>query len=86
MTSSVRSRSLFLVNVVGCQIGSSGLRAGRLVIHVLDQGQKCFPVNRDLHLVQEALTTRPLFGEELLVVRKAQLEGVSHPFQSQSGT
>ena len=58
--------------------------AGRLVIHGLDQGQKRFPGNRDLHLVQEALTTRPLFGEDLLVVRKAQLEGVSHPFQSQS--
>ena len=36
-------------------------------------------------LVQEALTTRPHFSEDLLVVRKAQLEGVSHPFQSQSG-
>jgi len=47
---------------------------GRLVIHGLDQGQKRFPGNRDLHLVQEALTTRPTFSEDLLVVRKAQLE------------
>ncbi len=45
------------------------------MIQGLDQGQKRFPGNRDLHLVQEALTTRPLFGEDLLVVRKAQLEG-----------
>ena len=45
------------------------------MIQGLDQGQKRFPGNRHLHLVQEALTTRPLFGEDLLVVRKAQLEG-----------
>ena len=51
--------------------------AGRLVIHGLDQGEKRFPGNRELHLVQEALTTRPLFGEELLVVRKAQVEGAA---------
>jgi hypothetical protein len=45
--------------------------------------QKRFLGNRGLHLIQEALATRPLLGEELLVVRDAQLEGVGHPFQSQ---
>ena len=57
---------------------------GRLVIDGLDQGQKRFPENRGLHLIQEALATRPLFGKDLLVVREAQLEGGGHPFQSQS--
>jgi hypothetical protein len=47
-------------------------------------GQECFPGNRGLHLIQEALPTRPLFGVDQLVVREAQLEGGGHPFQSQS--
>jgi hypothetical protein len=58
--------------------------AGRLVIEGLNQGQKRLPSNRDLHLIQEALATRPLFSVDLLVVREAQLEGGCHPFQSQS--
>jgi len=49
--------------------------AGGLVTHGLNQGQKCFPGNRGLQLIQEALATRPLFGVDLLVVREAQLEG-----------
>jgi hypothetical protein len=56
--------------------------AGRLVIHGLDQGQKRFPGVRDIHLFQVALATSPIFGVDLLVVRKAQLKGVGHPFQS----
>ncbi|WP_255111806.1 hypothetical protein [Synechococcus sp. RedBA-s] len=56
---------------------------GRLVIHGRNQGQKRLLGNRDLHLIQEALATRPLFGVDLLAVREAQLEGGGHPFQSQ---
>jgi hypothetical protein len=54
------------------------------VIDGLNQGQKGLPRNRDLHLIQEALATRPLFAVDLLIVREAQLEGGGHPFQSQS--
>ena len=54
------------------------------MIHGHNQSQKRFPGNRGLHLIQEALATRPLFGVDLLVVREAQLERVGHPFQSQS--
>jgi hypothetical protein len=32
------------------------------------------PGNRGLHLIQAALATRPIFGVDLLVVRKALLE------------
>lgn len=56
----------------------------RLVIHRLDQGQKGFSGNCDLHLIEELLATRPLSGVGLLLVREAQLEGSRHPFQSQS--
>jgi hypothetical protein len=45
------------------------------VIHGLDQGQISFPVNCDLHHIQEALATRSLFGVDLLVVRKATWRG-----------
>lgn len=41
----------------------------------LNQGQKYFPGNRDLHLIQEALATRSFLGVDLLVVGEAQLEG-----------
>ena len=58
------------------------LAACRLVILGLNQGQKRLPVNRDLHLIQEALATRLLFGVDLLEDREAQLKGDSHPFQS----
>ena len=37
----------------------------------LNQGQKRFPGNRDLHLIQEALATRLLFGIDLLIVQEA---------------
>jgi hypothetical protein len=53
------------------------------VIHGLDQGQKHFPGDRDLHFVQEALATCPFFGVDLLFVREAQLERDSHPVQFQ---
>lgn len=36
------------------------------------------PGNRGLHLIQTALATRPIFGVDLFVVRKAQLERVGH--------
>ena len=48
---------------------------GGLVICRLNQGQKYFPGNRDLHLIQEALATRSFLGVDLLVVGEAQLEG-----------
>ena len=47
----------------------------RLVINGFNQGQKRLPGNRDLHLIQEVLATRPLFGVDLFVVREAKLEG-----------
>jgi GT2 family glycosyltransferase len=53
------------------------------VIDGFNQGQERLPGNRDLHLFQEALATRLLFGVDLLVVREAQLERGSHPVQSQ---
>jgi hypothetical protein len=56
------------------------------VINGLNQGQKRFPRNRSLHLIQEALATRPLFAIDLLVVGEAQLEGGGYPFQSQFWT
>ena len=54
------------------------------MIHELDQGQKHFPGNPDIHLIQEALATRRHFAVDLFVVRNAQLEEIGHPFQSQS--
>jgi hypothetical protein len=53
------------------------------MINGLNQGEKRLPGNRDLHLFQESLATRLLFGVDLLVVREAQLERDSHPVQSQ---
>ena len=49
--------------------------ARQLVIHGLHHRQKRLPRNRDLHLIEEALVTNPLFGVYLLVVYEAQLEG-----------
>jgi hypothetical protein len=57
--------------------------AGRLVINGFNQGQKSLPGNRDLHLFQEALAMRLLFGVDLLVVREAELKRDSHLIQSQ---
>lgn len=54
------------------------------MIHGHDQGQECLSENRGLHLIQVALASRSLFGVDLLVVRKVQLEGVGHPLQPQS--
>ena len=45
------------------------------MINGFNQGQKRLPGNRDLHLIQEVLATRPLFGVDLFVVREAKLEG-----------
>ena len=36
-----------------------------------------------LHFIQEALATKLLFGEDLLLVCEAQLERDCHPIQSQ---
>ena len=47
-------------------------------------GPQYFPGNRDLHLVEEAMTTRPIPSKDLLVVRKAQLKGISYLFQSRT--
>ena len=53
------------------------------MIDGFNQDQKSLSGNCDLHLFQEALATRLLFGVDLLVVREAQLERDSHLVQSQ---
>lgn len=57
----------------------TGSFGGGLVIHELDQGQNHFPGNRDPLLIKEALAERSFLG----VDRKAQLDGLGYPFQSQ---
>ena len=52
----------------------------------LNQGQKRLLGNRDLHLIKQALATRPLFGVELLIESPLYLERTSHPVKFSSRT